>query len=127
MTTNRISNDKAITILNKKGVIERLDVTPDKIRNGQTYQVNDRMLLILMPHTKTDVEVHIAQPREHWPYIHIDIIEALIFITGIGYNSVYTNVNQNLKTTLNLLKKHDFKAVAIENEEVILKWELEQQ
>jgi hypothetical protein len=123
MDTIGISNDKAITILNKPGIKERLNFEVKEINNGHMFLVNDRMLLVLIPHSKTEVEAHIGQPREHWPYIHNDIKDALIFIIGMGYNSVYTNVSKELKTTLNLLKKHDFKMVELDNNEVILKWE----
>lgn len=120
-----ISESDAIAILNSGGVIDRLKVSPCRIEQGDLYLINDRMLLILIDHG-CSVEAHIAQAKRNWKYIHKDIDEALIFIQSLGYNQVYTNVRNELKTTLNLLRKHDFKEVDKAKDEVILLWELKQ-
>lgn len=116
--------DKAesIAALSADGVVERLKCKPGQIINGKPFLINDRMLLVLIEHDKKTVEAHIAQPKENWNYIHVDIKESLIFIQSLGYNQVYTNVRESLKTTLNLLKKHKFEQVDTIDGEVILKW-----
>jgi len=120
------TEDEAFEALSSKGVLERLSVKPSKVVYGDSYMVNSRMLLILIEHTREAVEVHIAQPKKHWQNIHEDINQSLNFIQCLGYNEAFTNVREYLKTTLNLLKKHDFKQIDHENGEVILKWESKQ-
>lgn len=119
-------NETAIAILNQDGVVDRLKVTPQRIERGNTYLVNGRMLLVLMPIGGDSVEAHIAEPKAHWTHIHIDIEESLKFIQALGYNKVYTNVRNELQTTLNLLIKHGFNAVDVVQNEVILLWESKQ-
>lgn len=118
------TESEAVKALNADGVVERLLAKVDHVDRGDLYIVNERMLLALMPHGDDIVEAHIAQPKKHWAYIHDDIGESLIFIQSIGYNEIYTNVRESLKTTLNLLKKHDFKQIDTINGEVILRWAL---
>ena len=120
------THDEAMEILGAHGVIDRLLVTPKKIIQGVPYLVNGRMLLVLIEHSNESVEAHIGEPKEYWPHIHDDINESLIFIQSLGYNRVYTNVRKSLKTTLNLLKKHEFKQVDTIQDEVILEWESKQ-
>lgn len=113
---------EAIGILQSDGVCERLDIYPKEIKKGDCYIVNNRLLLILMPHDSRNVEAHIAQSKSNWKHIHEDIDDSLTFIESMGYNNVYTNVNRKLKTTLNLLRKHGFVALDEQDEEVILVW-----
>ena len=126
MGASSISESDAIEILNSKGVIDRLKVSPEYIEKGDLHLINNRMLLILMDLGESMVEAHIAQPKENWKHIHDDINESLIFIQSLGYNQVYTNVRSELKTTLNLLSKHGFNAVDQIDNEVILTWESKQ-
>ena len=126
MGASSISESDAIEILNSKGVIDRLKVSPEYIEKGDLHLINNRMLLILMDLGESMVEAHIAQPKENWKHIHDDINESLIFIQSLGYNQVYTNVRSELKTTLNLLLKHGFNAVDQIDNEVILTWESKQ-
>ncbi len=112
---------ECIDVLSRDGVIERIDCEAGEIKNGHGYLINDRMLLVLIDHWPV-AEAHIAEPKEHWRHIHTDIYDSLIFIQSLGYNSVYTNVSEKLKTTLNLLKKHNFKYQKTIDNEVILKW-----
>ena len=119
------TNAEAIETLKSDGVIERLLIEPKEIRNGTPYSVNERMLLVLMRHSDTIVEAHIAQAKHNWQHIHTDINEALRFIVNqLGYSEVWTNVRQELKTTQNLLIKHDFERVDQIDNEVILRWVL---
>ncbi len=126
MGASVVSESQAIEILNSEGVLNRLKLSPKRIEKGELYLVNDRMLLILMDLGQGMVEAHIAQPKAEWKNIHTDIDESLIFIQSLGYNQVYTNVRNELKTTLNLLSKHGFCAVDQIESEVILKWESKQ-
>ena len=126
MGASSITEQYAIDILNSEGVLNRLKVAPQKIEKGDLYLINDRMLLILLPLDQGMVEAHIAQPRKEWKHIHDDINESLIFIQGLGYNQVYTNVRSELKTTLNLLLKHGFEKIDQIENEVILRWESKQ-
>ena len=126
MGASSISESDAIEILNSKGVIDRLKVSPEHIEQGDLHLINNLMLLILMDLGESMVEAHIAQPKENWKHIHDDINESLIFIQSLGYNQVYTNVRSELKTTLNLLSKHGFNAVDQIDNEVILTWESKQ-
>ena len=116
------SESEAIEILKSKGVIERLKVKPEHIHAGELHLVNDRMLLLLIEQTDKAVEAHIGQSKEHWKHIHSDIDEALRFIVNLGYSEVWTNVRQELKTTINLLAKHDFELVSQIDGEDVLRW-----
>lgn len=120
------SESESIDLLSSVGVLERLKVKPVRVENGDTYVVNERMLLVLLPYPNGIIEAHIAEPKQYWKHIHTDIDDSLIFIQSLGYNEVYTNVRETLKTTLNLLKKHDFKHIDTIDSEVILKWESKQ-
>ena len=121
-TVRTLSESDALDIMRSDGVVERLKVTPEVIEQGDLYLVNDRMLLVLIEHSENMVEAHIAQPKSNWTHIHTDIDQSLIFIQSVGYNKVYTNVRESLKTTLNLLKKHGFKHIDMIDGEVILLW-----
>jgi len=126
MDSNRIrpaTKDESVAILSSKGVVERLNIKPGPIFKGEPFIVNERLLLVLVKHTSEAVEAHIAQIKGNWPHIHQDINDSLIFIQGLGYNEVYTNVRSNLKSTLNLLSKHGFEQIDLIDCEVILKWE----
>jgi hypothetical protein len=120
------SHEDSLDVLSAHGVIDRLMVTPKEVIQGTPYMINNRMLLVLIEHSKESVEAHIGEPKEYWSHIHDDIEESLIFIRSLGYNRVYTNVRKSLKTTLNLLKKHEFKQVDMIQDEVILEWESKQ-
>ena len=120
------TNKEVAAALWSEGVLDRLSIEPSEVVEGDSYMINNRMLLILIEHSEYIVEAHLAQPKEHWKDIHRDIEQALNFIQLLGYNEVYTNVREPLKTTLNLLKKHNFKQIDHENGEVILKWESKQ-
>lgn len=113
---------EVIDLLRSKGVLERLKSYPEHIRQGLLFIVNERMALILIPHSEQITEAHIAESRENIQFIHTDIDESLKFIQSLGYNQVYTNVRNELKTTLNLLIKHGFSAVDTVHSEVILLW-----
>lgn len=115
------TNAESMEIMKSKGVIERFKQEPREVRYGTPYVVNDRMLLLVIGHGDK-AEAHIAEPRKHWKFIHNDIDESMTFIRSLGYNEIYTNVTETLKTTLNLLAKHGFKPVEKIGNEVILKW-----
>jgi hypothetical protein len=128
MDTNSVRLAKAgefTKALSSTGVIERLSCEPAEVKTGKAHIVNERMLLVLIGHGEA-VEAHIAEAKRHWQHIHDDIEQSLIFIQSLGYNQVYTNVRESLKTTLNLLKKHGFRQLDIIDGEVILKWESKQ-
>lgn len=125
-TVRQATDDDAINILSSIGVVERLLCKPSRIINGDAYIINERLLLVLIEHSESEVEAHIGQAKENWQHIHDDIQQSLIFIQSLGYNQVYTNVRESLKTTLNLLAKHDFKQMDTIESEVILKWALKQ-
>ena len=116
------SHDEAIDILRQPGVIERLAMQPENIESGQCFVVGDAMLLVLIHHNCESVEAHIACPRSEWARIHQLIDSAIQFIAKIGYNSIYTNVAENLPTTANLIMKHGFEWVNTIGTERIYKW-----
>lgn len=116
------SESQALEILRGDGVRQRLLVEPKSIVNGDTYLINGRMLLILIEHNKTQIEAHIAINRENWRHVHDDINEAIRFIVNLGYSEIWTNVRQELKTTINLLKKHGFEVFDTVKSEVLLRW-----
>lgn len=113
---------EAIEILKGDGVRHRLSIEPQGIQAGKPYIINDRFLLIVIHHTKDACEAHIASNRANWRYIHTDIHQALNFIQELGYNQVYTNVSENLKTTANLIRKHGFELVDQAGNEGIYQW-----
>lgn len=118
----QVTKAEALAVLHEPGVIERLPDKPERIHNGQCFIIGDALLLILMPHTGDDVEAHIACPRQHWHQIHSLIDTAIQFIAKIGYNSIYTNVAENLPTTANLIMKHGFKWVDTIGTERVYQW-----
>lgn len=113
---------EATEILSQDGVKERLLVEPTEVKNGQSLIVNDRMLLVLIEHTKDIVEAHIAEPRKHWKHLYSDIEAVIEYCQYRGYKQIFTSVRSELKTTLNLAKKHGFKVYNQIGSEVILKW-----
>ena len=121
-SVRQASEAEAIDMLRQHGVAERLSASPERIEKGQCFIVGDALLLILMPHTGDDVEAHIACPRQHWHQIHSLIDTAIQFIAKIGYNSIYTNVAENLPTTANLIMKHGFEWVETIGTERIYRW-----
>jgi len=117
---------EAIGILNSDGVSDRLNAKAEKIHRGMSYIINDRMLLILMDLGDQIAEAHIAQSKSNWPSIHEDIETAIEFIANLGFVEIYTNVRSELKKTINLLTKHNFRIDDTIQSEVILKWESKQ-
>lgn len=114
---------EVLEILSADGVSERIQADfSGGVVNGSPYLINNRMLLVVLPIDYQSVEAHLASPKLHWKHIHTDIEISLKFIQKIGYNYVYTNVSEHLKTTLNLLKKHGFEQVDQHDNEVILEW-----
>lgn len=120
------TESQALEILRGEGVRHRLLVEPKSIVNGDTYIINGRMLLILIEHNSEQVEAHIAINKRNWRHVHDDINEAIRFIVNLEYSEIWTNVREELKTTINLLKKHNFKVFDTVNGEVLLTWVLKQ-
>ena len=120
------TESQALEILRGEGVRHRLLVEPKSIVNGDTYLINGRMLLILIEHNSEQVEAHIAINKRNWQHVHDDINEAIRFIVNLEYSEIWTNVREELKTTINLLKKHDFSVFDTVNGEVLLRWVLKQ-
>lgn len=82
--------------------------------------INNR-LIALFTHINADVmEVHLAQSKKNWKYIHEDIDEGLKFLVNQGYSEVITSITAKLKTTINLIKKHGFIEVAEYGNKVFL-------
>lgn len=122
VSVRQATDAEALDILKAPGVSHRLSVEADKIHTGTPYLINERLLLILIPHTTNQCEAHIASPRKHWARIHDDIDEALIFISELGYNEVYTTVTDHLVTTHNLICKHGFEKIDQVINEGIYRW-----
>lgn len=120
------TESQALEILRGEGVRHRLLIEPKSIVNGDAYLINGRMLLILIGHNSEQVEAHIAINKRNWQHVHDDINEAIRFIVNLEYSEIWTNVREELKTTINLLKKHDFKVFDTVNGEVLLRWVLKQ-
>lgn len=117
------TEQEALNVLNQPGVLERLPVKPEKIHNGQCFLVNNQMLFILISQDGDGIEAHIACPKTHWKNIHSLIDAGIQFICKIGYNAIYTNVTEHLKTTQNLIMKHGFKEIGRNETERFYKWE----
>jgi hypothetical protein len=107
-------------IINSRGVKERVkfEALNDEF---ERVIINGRMVLFYKDYG-VNVEAHICSAKESWSHIHKDIKEAIKYLCGLGYNSIYTDVSDKFRSTQNLIKKHGFNEVHRDESKAVFKW-----
>lgn len=118
------TEQEALAVLNSDGVTQRIGFEVTGINRGKPYLVNNRLVAFVTEINPKVIEVHPAQSRKNWKFIHKDIDDLLSYLVNQGYQEVITSITAKLKTTINLAKKHKFIEVAEYGDKVFLRCQL---